>query len=181
MNEFVKKNFKNNEKNVRYDFLPSMIEIVEKPANPIGVIIAFVIIGLIISTIVWSCICRLDIAVSAPLTVVYDENGIRFEVYISNKDIYNIEIGNNVNVYVGALNDTKYEKMVGEVVEIENNPIFLNGIGNAYKTKIKIADYPNDLRNGMEGNCDIIIGTRSVMNYFLEPLKSGFNDSLKET
>ena len=41
-------------------------------------------------------------------------------------------------------------------------------------------DLPKDIKVGMEGSCDIIIGKRTVLDYFLEPFKEGFGSSLKE-
>lgn len=39
---------------------------------------------------------------------------------------------------------------------------------------------PDGIKIGMEGNCDIIIGKRTVLDYFLEPFIEGFEGSLKE-
>ena len=38
----------------------------------------------------------------------------------------------------------------------------------------------DDIKIGMEGNCDIIIGKRTVLEYFLEPFIEGLEGSLKE-
>ena len=56
----------------------------------------------------------------------------------------------------------------------------IEGIGAAYLTEIQIDDMPKDIKVGMEGECNIIIGTRTVLDYFLEPFKEGFRESLKE-
>ena len=49
-----------------------------------------------------------------------------------------------------------------------------------YDISIKLDSIPDNLKIGMEGNMDIIIGTRTVMEYFLEPFRKGLADSLKE-
>ena len=48
MNSYMRKRASSGGKNLKYDFMPSMIEIIEKPANPLGSIILYVIITLIL-------------------------------------------------------------------------------------------------------------------------------------
>ena len=46
--------------------------------------------------------------------------------------------------------------------------------------KIRLEKVPeNGYRAAMEGICDIIVGTRSVLDYFLEPFQKGLQESLK--
>ena len=42
--KYLKKHTQIREENLKYDFLPSMVEIIEKPANKMGTIILFLII-----------------------------------------------------------------------------------------------------------------------------------------
>ena len=56
----------------------------------------------------------------------------------------------------------------------------LDGIGAAYKVEIVLDKLPDEIKIGMEGNCDIIIGKRTVLDYFLEPFIEGIEGSLKE-
>ena len=39
-------------------------------------------------------------------------------------------------------------------------------------------EVPKDFKTGMEGSVDIIVGTRTVMDYFLELFEKGVSDSL---
>lgn len=55
MNSYMRKRASSGGKNLKYDFMPSMIEIIEKPANPLGSIILYVIITLILVTVIWAC------------------------------------------------------------------------------------------------------------------------------
>lgn len=50
----------------------------------------------------------------------------------------------------------------------------------SYLVDIKLNKIPDNIKTGMEGEIDIIVGTRTVMDYFLEPFRKGWNDSLKE-
>lgn len=65
MNSYMRKRASSGGKNLKYDFMPSMIEIIEKPANPLGSIILYVIITLILVTVIWACNKKIDIVVTA--------------------------------------------------------------------------------------------------------------------
>lgn len=56
----------------------------------------------------------------------------------------------------------------------------LDNVGAAYKAEIELDKLPDEIRIGMEGNCDIIVGKRSVLDYFIEPFIEGLEGSLKE-
>lgn len=58
-----KKFFKKDE-DLKYDFLPSAIEIIEKPASPLGKTIIIIIISIfVISIIIWAMIAKIDVIV----------------------------------------------------------------------------------------------------------------------
>ena len=57
-----------NEKNnneLKYDFMPDILEIIERPAHKAGKIIIFTIFILFITAILWSVIAETDIVVTA--------------------------------------------------------------------------------------------------------------------
>ncbi len=65
--------------------------------------------------------------------------------------------------------------------QVSEITVSVEGSGNVYPVEIKLIDAPVlNYRNGAEGTCDIITGTRSVMDYFIEPFRKGLRDSLKE-
>ncbi|MEI3336510.1 MAG: HlyD family efflux transporter periplasmic adaptor subunit [Clostridium sp.] len=57
-----KKFFKKDE-DLKYDFLPSAIEIIEKPASPLGKTIIIIISIFVISIIIWAMIAKIDVIV----------------------------------------------------------------------------------------------------------------------
>ncbi len=65
MKQYLKRQLKNRDKKLKYDFLPSMIEIIEKPANRMGEIIIYVILAMLVTTVIWASHTKLDIAVTA--------------------------------------------------------------------------------------------------------------------
>lgn len=103
-----------------------------------------------------------------------------FTAYVSDEEIEQIRVGDTVNVKIGAYDNTQYEYIEGTVESIGEIALNIDGIGVAYQADIKVPDLPDDIRMGLEGSCEIIIGTRSVLDYFLEPFIEGFSSSLKE-
>ncbi|MBQ7943878.1 MAG: HlyD family efflux transporter periplasmic adaptor subunit [Lachnospiraceae bacterium] len=65
MKKYIEKSFKLKNQNLKYDFLPPLLEIIEKPANKIANIIIVLITLLIITTVVWASLFKLDVAVTA--------------------------------------------------------------------------------------------------------------------
>lgn len=103
-----------------------------------------------------------------------------FTAYVPDEDIGQIHTGDTVSVRIAAYRDTEYEYMEGTVATIGDIALNIDGIGAVYAVGIRMDKLPEDLRAGMEGTCDIIIGTRTVLDYFMEPFLDGLHDSLKE-
>lgn len=80
MKNYLKKELKDRDNQLKYDFLPAMIEIIEKPANRMGVVILYTVIFLIVSTIIWACIMSIDVAVVASGTIDSDNPIITMSV-----------------------------------------------------------------------------------------------------
>ncbi len=62
--DYISKHNKRSGNNLKYDFMPSMLEIIEKPAHVGGKIIIFGILSLLIVTIIWACYSKLDVVVT---------------------------------------------------------------------------------------------------------------------
>ena len=120
-----------------------------------------------------------DSSITLGYIIPVDEENI-FTVYVANKDIEDINEGDRVGVKIAAYNDTAYEYMEGEVVSIGDIALNMENAGSVYEVKIYIEGLPDDIKLGLEGSCDIIIGERTVLDYFLEPFKEGLDSSLRE-
>lgn len=121
--------------------------------------------------------------VSAGETIGYisDSKGnYYFSAYVSDADIEALKTGDEVKLKINAYNDTEYEIVSGVIYNISDVPVNDEKGGALYKTEIKIEELPDNLKTGMRGNADIVVGTRTVMDYFLEPFKNCLGDSLKE-
>lgn len=108
-----------------------------------------------------------------------DENV--FKAYVKSSDIEGLKLGDTVSVRIAALKDTPYDRIAGRIQRIGDAAVSVEGMGNAYRVDIGLSDIPEEyLKTGQEGICDILIGKRSVLNYFLEPFIMGMKESLHE-
>ena len=107
-------------------------------------------------------------------------NDYIFTAYVTDEDITSIIVGEKVYIKLPAYDGTEYDYIGGTVMSISDVPLNIEESGVAYKVKITPDVIPPNIKSGMEGGLDIVVGTRTVMDYFLEPFKNGISDSLKE-
>lgn len=74
MKDYLRKHLKNKNRNLKYDFLPSMLEIIDKPENKLSDFIVIIILLLIISAVVWAYFAKIDITVTAPGSINVTDN-----------------------------------------------------------------------------------------------------------
>ena len=278
---YLEKRLKINERNLKYDFMPSMLEITETPANRWSNVIMFSVIALIASAICWAKFTYTDIAVTsrgsvmpegglsevksmysgnaadikvkegdfvssgtevlsvssfsqqnysdsdsdsgsvsgsgsgsgsgsseavfsvkapvsgivtqltvanknAPVTagetigyIVPQDCDMIFTTYVADENMRKIKPDEEVNIKIDAFAaDDRF--LPGKVKSVASVAAVAEGVGSAYKVDVLPERLPDDVKIGMEGNCDILVGKRSVLDYFLEPFIKGFGESLKE-
>lgn len=113
--------------------------------------------------------------------IIPDGEETIFRAYVKSSDIEGIQAGENVRVRIAALNDTAYERMEETVLTVGDAALNMDGLGSVYRVEVELKDIPKGiLKTGEEGTCDILLGKRSVLDYFLEPFISGLQDSLHE-
>ncbi|MBR6094545.1 MAG: HlyD family efflux transporter periplasmic adaptor subunit [Lachnospiraceae bacterium] len=113
--------------------------------------------------------------------IIPDGEETVFRAYVKSSDIEGIQAGENVRVRIAALNDTAYERLEGTVLMVGDAALNVDGLGSVYRVEVELKDIPEGiLKTGEEGTCDILLGKRSVLDYFLEPFISGLQDSLHE-
>ena len=113
--------------------------------------------------------------------IIPDEAENVFVAYVKTADIEAIEVGDEVNVKLAAFDNTEYERLTGKIQSIGSLTVALDGIGNVYPVEIVLYDVPQEMLHiGSEGTCYIIAGQRSVLDYFLEPLKKDLETALQE-
>ena len=65
LTEYVLKHSKKRDKELKYDFMPSLLEIIERPAHKAGTVIIVGIFTLLIAAIVWACCSKIDVVITA--------------------------------------------------------------------------------------------------------------------
>ena len=50
---------------MKYDFMPSLLEIIERPAHKAGTVIILGVFTLLIAAVIWACLSKIDVVVTA--------------------------------------------------------------------------------------------------------------------
>lgn len=67
--EYALKHSRKHDKELKYDFMPSMLEIIERPAHKAGTVIILSVFTLLIAAVVWACLSKTDIVVTSSGTI----------------------------------------------------------------------------------------------------------------
>ncbi len=67
--DYILKHSSKRDKELKYDFMPSMLEIIERPAHKAGTVIILGVFMLLIAAIVWACLSEVDIVVTSSGTM----------------------------------------------------------------------------------------------------------------
>lgn len=62
---YILKHSRKRDKELKYDFMPSMLEIIERPAHKGGTVIILGVFTLLIAAIIWACCSKTDVVVTA--------------------------------------------------------------------------------------------------------------------
>lgn len=116
------------------------------------------------------------------VTIVPDNTPVEMVCYVKNMDIADVEIGMETEIKLEAYPYNKYGTVKGKVKYISPSVFVSEQMGSVYLVKIEITDKHDDIDiiSGLSGSVEIKTDKRTVMDYFLEPIKKGFGESLKE-
>lgn len=116
------------------------------------------------------------------VTIVPDNTPVEMVCYVKNIDIADVEIGMETEIKLEAYPYNKYGTVKGKVKYISPSAFVSEQMGSVYLVKIEITDKHDDIDiiSGLSGSVEIKTDKRTVMDYFLEPIKKGFGESLKE-
>lgn len=116
------------------------------------------------------------------VTIVPDNTPVEMVCYVKNMDIADVEIGMETEIKLEAYPYNKYGTVKGKVKYISPSAFVSEQMGSVYLVKIEITDKHDDINiiSGLSGSVEIKTDKRTVMDYFLEPIKKGFGESLKE-
>jgi hypothetical protein len=174
-----------------YDFLPSVLEVTERPPNKVAQWITWSIIILFFSAIAWACIGKVDIVVTGRgvLQKAVDSKGnetFHATVQFQNKDVGFLKAGLPVALKVDAFRFTKYGMIDGVLGDIELEQTN-RGMQNIFKSevndlrnKIVSKDKVVRLKNGMTLTAEVKMGDRRIIEYILSPIDKAIQESGKE-
>lgn len=115
------------------------------------------------------------------LACIVDKDDLIFECYVPDYEIANVEMGQTVHVKLNAYPYNDYGMLKGEVTKISDIAVQNELYGNVYVVDVVLDNSGNlPFSIGMMGSTELVIGKRSVLEYFLEPVKEALNDSFKE-
>ena len=69
MEQYLIRHSKKRDSELKYDFMPAMLEIIERPAHKAGTVIILGVFTLLIAAVVWACLSQIDMVVMSPGTV----------------------------------------------------------------------------------------------------------------
>lgn len=118
------------------------------------------------------------------MTIV-PESPLNFECFILDRDRASISVGDEVTLKISAFSYSQYGAVHGKVRHISSSAFSNEKLGNVYSVIIDIdmesINEGIEFVSGLSGSVEIIVGNRSVLDYFLEPLKKGVGGSLRES
>lgn len=98
LTEYILKHSKRHDQELKYDFMPSLLEIIERPMHKAGTIIILSGFSLLIAAIVWACLSEIDVVITSNGSIQPSGSINVVESYVSGtvKEIYVAE-GQHVN------------------------------------------------------------------------------------
>ena len=107
------------------------------------------------------------------VTIVPDNTPVEMVCYVKNMDIADVEIGMETEIKLEAYPYNKYGTVKGKVKYISPSAFVSEQMGSVYLVKIEITDKHDDIDiiSGLSGSVEIKTDKRTVMDYFLEPIK----------
>ena len=113
------------------------------------------------------------------------EGEMEIEAYVRNADIGNLQQGDKATIKINAYPYSDYGVIDGELSYISEAPM-LNNNEYMYLIRVKLKEETAiekrqmKLLTGMTASVEIKTGTRTVMEYFLAPLRKNVDQAMKE-
>ncbi len=69
LTEYILKHSKKRDKELKYDFMPSLLEIIERPAHKAGTVIILSVFSMLIIAVIWACCSKIDVVITSSGTI----------------------------------------------------------------------------------------------------------------
>lgn len=183
------KHGKKRDKELKYDFMPSLLEIIERPAHKAGTIIIIGIFTLLIGAIVWACVSEIDVVITASGSVQPVGNLNVVKTY-SGGTVKSINVSEGDFVEQGdVLIELDTEVLEIDVNQLEKQRKILESQRDIYKkiidgsdlSVVKISDYSDDMKPYIQAILDFDTGYRnSLANYENLKMSAEINREIAE-
>lgn len=154
LTEYILKHGKKRDKELKYDFMPSLLEIIERPAHKAGTVIIIGIFTLLIGAIIWACLSEIDVVITASGSVQPVGNLNVVKTY-SGGTVKSINVAEGNFVKQGdVLIELDSEALNIDVNQLQNQRKILEAQRDIYKkiidgsdlSEIKVSGYTDDLK-----------------------------------
>lgn len=154
MSEYILKHSKKKDKELKYDFMPSLLEIIERPAHKAGTVIIFGVFTLLIAVIVWACLSKIDVVITSSGSIQPVGNLNVVESY-ANGSVKSINVTEGAYVKKGdVLIELDTESLEIDENQLNNQKKIIESQREVYLkirssedvSKIKISDYAAELQ-----------------------------------
>ena len=147
--DFFKKHSKKDE-DLKYEFLPSALEIMEKPASPLGKSIILIISFFMVAILIWSLVAKIDVTIISSGSIV-PVDGVKV-------------VDSNVNGEILSIN-----KSEGDVVKEGEEILVLENIDGDFEEE----DMESELKIN-KLNLDIV--NAKINNTYSDEIYSSYSD-----
>ncbi len=154
MSEYILKHSRKKDKELKYDFMPSLLEIIERPAHKAGTVIIFGVFTLLIAVIVWACLSKIDVVITSSGSIQPVGNLNVVESYV-NGSVKSINVSEGAYVKKGdVLIELDTESLEIDENQLNSQKKILESQREVYQkirngedvSKIKISDYDAELQ-----------------------------------
>ena len=154
MTEYILKHSRKKDKELKYDFMPSLLEIIERPAHKAGTIIILGVFTLLIAAIIWACLSKIDVVVTSSGSVQPIGNINVVQSYAGGF-VKSIDVKEGDYVHAGdLLIELNTETLDVDEEQLETQKKILEAQQKIYNkikadediSKIKASDYKADLQ-----------------------------------
>ena len=123
----------------------------------------------------------------ALMVIAPNDYAAEVEAVLENKDVGFVKAGQTVEVKIETFPFTRYGTLTGSVTFVSNDAVNDEKKGLVFQARVKldqavirVEERNVNLTPGMAVTAEIATGRRSVISYFLDPLRKTTNESLRE-
>ena len=141
LTEYALKHSRKHDKELKYDFMPSMLEIIERPAHKAGTVIIVGIFTLLIAVVIWACLSKTDIVITSSGTIQPVGN-------ISSLNSYASGTIKSINIEEGA-----YVKAGDVLIELDTQSIDIDV--DALNDQMNVLKAQKEIYTMIKANTDV--------------------------